>query len=138
MLDGMVAIEAGQASPVGELYNEVPDRVSDVATLIGAGFAAGGNVILGFSASLVALFTAYVRAVGKAAGAPQQFCGPMAKQQRMFLVSFVGLYCALLPATWQPPWGLMTASLSIIVITGLLTAVRRLLRTARALRSAAS
>src|SRR4051812_42207120 len=28
MLDGMVAVEGGRASPVGELYNEVPDRVS--------------------------------------------------------------------------------------------------------------
>src|SRR4051794_29802427 len=37
MLDGMVAIECGRASPVGELYNEVPDRVSDVGTLVGLG-----------------------------------------------------------------------------------------------------
>src|SRR5260221_8901784 len=29
MLDGMVAVGGGRASPVGELYNEVPDRVSD-------------------------------------------------------------------------------------------------------------
>src|ERR1700722_9340933 len=29
LLDGMVAIESGRASPVGELYNEMPDRVSD-------------------------------------------------------------------------------------------------------------
>ena len=29
MLDGMVAVGRGIASPVGELFNEVPDRVSD-------------------------------------------------------------------------------------------------------------
>src|SRR5437867_3360995 len=28
MLDGMVAIECSRASPVGELFNEIPDRVS--------------------------------------------------------------------------------------------------------------
>src|SRR6185437_11072107 len=33
LLDGMVAIESGRASRVGELFNEVPDRVSDAATL---------------------------------------------------------------------------------------------------------
>ncbi len=31
MLDGMVAVVSGRASKVGELYNEVPDRVSDAA-----------------------------------------------------------------------------------------------------------
>ena len=37
MLDGMVAIHTGKASRWGELYNEVPDRLSDSAILIGAG-----------------------------------------------------------------------------------------------------
>src|SRR5439155_6616796 len=87
MLDGMVAIECGKASPVGELYNEVPDRVSDAAILIGAGYAAGGDILLGSAAACVALFTAYVRAMGKAAGARNEFCGPMAKQQRMFVIT---------------------------------------------------
>src|SRR5690348_14657426 len=41
LLDGMVAVECGRASPVGELYNEVPDRISDAAVLIGAGYAQG-------------------------------------------------------------------------------------------------
>jgi hypothetical protein len=31
MLDGMVALASGRDSKVGELYNEVPDRVSDAA-----------------------------------------------------------------------------------------------------------
>src|SRR5579875_3268256 len=41
MLDGMVAVASGKASAVGELYNEIPDRLSDAAILIGAGYAAG-------------------------------------------------------------------------------------------------
>jgi phosphatidylglycerophosphate synthase len=89
LLDGMVAIESGKASLVGELYNEVPDRVSDSAILIGAGYAIGGDAILGFAAACVALFTAYVRAMGKAAGAPQEYCGPMAKPQRMALMDWL-------------------------------------------------
>ncbi len=35
MFDGMVAIEQGRQSPLGELYNEIPDRVSDAFILIG-------------------------------------------------------------------------------------------------------
>src|SRR5205809_7643373 len=62
MLDGMVALASGRASKVGELYNEIPDRVSDAAVFIGAGFAWGGNVALGYVATILAIFTAYIRA----------------------------------------------------------------------------
>jgi phosphatidylglycerophosphate synthase len=134
MLDGMVAVASGRTSPIGELFNEAPDRVSDAATLIGAGYAAGGQVELGYAAACVALFTAYVRALGKVAGAPQEFCGPMAKQQRMFVMTVVALYCGLAPTNWQPDWGLPAAALVVIILGGLVTAVRRLSRTAAYLR----
>ncbi|MER3417427.1 MAG: CDP-alcohol phosphatidyltransferase family protein [Chloroflexota bacterium] len=140
LLDGMVAIESGRASPVGELYNEVPDRVSDAATLIGAGYAVGGDAVLGYVAACIALFTAYVRALGKAVGAPQDFCGPMAKQQRMALLTLVALYCGLTPADWQPIWGdpprqgLAAAGLLVIALGSLLTAIRRLVRIAANLK----
>ena len=47
MLDGMVALASGHASKIGKLYNELPDRVSDAAVFIGAGFAWGENIPLG-------------------------------------------------------------------------------------------
>ena len=62
LLDGMVAIEAAQASRVGELFNEVPDRVSDAATLVGLGFAVGSVPLLGFLAAILAILVAYIRA----------------------------------------------------------------------------
>ncbi len=65
MLDGMVAVVSGRASKVGELYNEVPDRASDAAVFIGAGYAGGGNVALGYIATILAIFTAYVPLQGK-------------------------------------------------------------------------
>src|SRR4051794_29283839 len=34
LLDGMVAVAAGRTSKLGELFNEVPDRLSDAATLV--------------------------------------------------------------------------------------------------------
>jgi phosphatidylglycerophosphate synthase len=140
LLDGMVAVESGRASPVGELYNEVPDRVSDTATLIGAGYAIGGDPVFGYLAACAAMFTAYVRAAGKAAGAPQEFCGPMAKQQRMAILTVVAVYCGVAPIAWQPIWndfggrGLAAAALLVITLGALFTAVRRLLRIAANLR----
>ena len=140
MLDGMVAVQTARASPVGELFNEVPDRISDTAIIIGAGYAAGGMPELGYLAALAALFTAYVRAEGKVAGAPQEFCGPMAKPQRMFVLTLAALYAGLAPAAWQPKLavlpdrGVIALALLVVAAGGLLTALRRLARVARALR----
>lgn len=142
MLDGMVAILRGVASPVGELYNEIPDRISDFALLVGLGYAAGGAPALGWAAALTAVFTAYVRAEVKVAGAPHDFCGPLAKPQRMFLVTLAGLYCCFSPAHWQPmltDWRLGPAGLTLIIIIvgGLITAVRRIWRAGSHLNRAA-
>jgi phosphatidylglycerophosphate synthase len=131
LLDGMVAIGRGIASPVGELFNEVPDRVSDTAVLAGLGWAAG-QPALGLGAALAAMATAYVRAVGRAAGAPSDFRGPMAKQHRMAVATAVAVSCALAPAAWSAP--VPAAALWLILAGALLTAARRLLGTARALR----
>lgn len=138
LLDGMVAVESRVASPYGELFNEVPDRVADIAILIGAGYATGGDPTLGLLAALVAVFVAYVRAQGKVVGAAQQYCGPMAKPGRMVVILAIALYGGLTPARWQPTvaigtahFGLMAMGLAIIVAGGLLTATRRLHRIAR-------
>jgi phosphatidylglycerophosphate synthase len=140
MLDGMVALASGHASKTGELYNEVPDRVSDAAVFIGAGFAWGGNITLGYIATILSIFTAYVRAAGKIAGASNEFCGPMAKQHRMFAITLICLYAAFTPRSWQvmafndSQIGLMTVGLVIIIAGCAITVIRRLSRIARVLK----
>ena len=104
LIDGMVAIEGKKQSKVGMLYNELPDRVSDVAGLVGAGFAAMGNVELGFAAAVFAVMTAYVRAVGKAEGAGNDFCGPMAKPHRMAMLTVMCMLMAVLPSGAHAWW----------------------------------
>ena len=131
LLDGMVAIGRGVASPVGELFNEVPDRVSDTAVLLGLGVAAG-SVALGLAAALAAMLTAYVRTTARAAGAPSDFCGPMAKQHRMALATALALWCALVPGAWGGALAVM-AVLVAITLGSVLTAWRRLARAAAAL-----
>jgi phosphatidylglycerophosphate synthase len=136
LLDGMVALESGTASRVGELYNEVPDRVSDTAALAGLGYAAGGDPVLGWAAALAAMFTAYVRTTGKGAGAKHDFRGPMAKQQRMALVTLTALFCAAAPRAWQAVGGrsVVALVLAVVIAGSVLTALRRLAAIARALR----
>jgi phosphatidylglycerophosphate synthase len=140
MLDGMVALASGRDSKVGELYNEVPDRISDAAVFIGAGYAWGGDVTYGYIATILAIFTAYIRAAGKIAGAPNEFCGPMAKQHRMLVITIACVYSMVVPRSWQifhlgdVEIGVMGMGLIVIIVGCLLTVSRRLQRISRALR----
>lgn len=138
LLDGLVAVEGGRASAVGELYNEAPDRVADATILLGLGYADGGDPMLGALASVVAVFTAYVRALGANTGVGQVFLGPMAKPQRMAVVTAAAMLCALTPRSWQidvaAQLDVVDLSLLAIIAGGLFTAARRLRRIAQLLR----
>ncbi len=139
LLDGMVAVEGGKGSPVGALYNEVPDRVSDAAIFIGAGYSLCSRPELGLMAATVAVFVAYVRAIGSSAGAGEVFAGPMAKPQRMALMTICCLLCALVSwlqwgTTGQFQSNLMGIALGLVVVGGFITSYRRLRIIARKLR----
>lgn len=98
LFDGMVAIEGGFRTRSGEIYNELPDRFSDGFILAGAGYACPDLVwlsALGWLAALLAVTTAYVRALGAASGAQQYFLGPMAKPHRMAVMTVAALASAV-------------------------------------------
>ncbi len=142
LIDGMVAVEGRLRQPTGDLYNDAPDRVSDAAGLIGLGYAAHSSPELGYLAALVAVLTAYVRVLGKAVAGHSDYGGPMAKQQRMFLVTLCALFMGLTPHAWQPAladeprFGLPVVVLALIVAGGLWTALRRARGAALRLRKA--
>lgn len=140
LFDGMVALESGKASPVGELFNEVPDRLSDAALLVALGFVPTSSPHLGYAAALLAVFVAYVRAMGAVAGAGQLFAGIMAKPQRMFLVTVLCLFEALAPSAWSRSpllFDLGAAGLVLAVICAgcVVTSVTRLAAIAGKLRA---
>lgn len=135
LFDGMVAVEGGLKTKSGEIFNELPDRLADWVVLLGAGYAAGagGNgVALGWAAALLAILTAYVRALGAAAGAGQQFLGPMAKQHRMALMTTTAVASAIV-ALFHREFPLMEFALWILIMGTILTVVRRTLRVVQVL-----
>lgn len=129
LLDGMVAVEHGRAGKAGPFWNEVPDRVSDLAILAGAGFGAGAPS-LGFAAGASAVMTAYVRALGESLGAPADFSGPLAKQQRMWVIGAGALLACAEPLRgWRGES--LALALAAVIAGAALTALfraRRLLR----------
>jgi phosphatidylglycerophosphate synthase len=131
LLDGMVAVEGGKGSPVGALYNEIPDRVADTAFLVPLGYAAG-LPWLGWAAALGAMMTAYVRTFGGALGLAQDFGGVMAKQRRMAALTVALLAQAVEHALWGTRVSLLAAAW-IIMGGSLLTVATRTLGIARRL-----
>lgn len=147
LLDGMVAIEGNRRSPLGDLFNEVPDRVSDTVIFVGAACALGGLAWIGWAAACAALFVTYIRVLGRSLGFPSDFRGPMAKQQRMFLMTVACVYLAVAPASLKPAfqlWGggpellVMEWVLVVIALGSLVTAARRLATLAANMRRAAA
>ncbi len=139
LLDGMVAVEHGKGGPYGPIWNELPDRVADVLLLVAAGYGASiltdlsGASALGWLAAVLAVLTAYVRELGRALGFPADFCGPMAKPQRMAVLT-----AACLVSMIEPLWGwgghVMVIALMVIAIGAVATVIRRVRHLARRLR----
>ena len=133
LLDGMVAVEGGRASAVGALYNEVPDRIADSLLIVVLGYAIE-CAWLGWLGALAAALTAYIRVLGGALGLPQDFRGPMAKPQRMAVLTGACLLAAGESALFGSHWALAAAAW-IIALGALLTCATRLRAIAGALRA---
>ena len=133
MLDGMVAVEGGLQTKSGEVFNDLPDRISDAFILIPVGYAVFNQPygpLLGWLAALLAIFTAYVRMMGGAAGLKQSFMGPMAKPHRMFALT-VGCVLSILE-TWYLHRGIILWLDLIIINLGCVITIWR--RTANIIR----
>jgi phosphatidylglycerophosphate synthase len=119
LIDGMVAIEGGKGAKDGPFWNEAPDRFSDLLFFAGAGLAAG-NPALGLLAAALAIATAYIRELGRAEGFPPDFSGPLAKPQRMAVLTASTVLAALYATEWT-----LTVTLWIIVAGTAATILRR-------------
>jgi len=132
LFDGMVAVEGGKRSAVGEVYNEIPDRVSDTLFLVAAGYTTPWPE-LGWAAAVLAVGTAYVRAFGASLGNGNDFAGPLAKQQRMAMLT-IACVAAPIEHLVTGTFYAMPAALGIIAALTGWTCVRRTSRLAVFLR----
>ncbi len=129
MMDGLIALEGNRKSPLGDMFNEIPDRYEDIVILAAAGYACGHS-ILGWIAAALAVLSAYLRAFGASLGTRQYFAGPMAKPHRMFVLTVA----CLIEVFMQNHGAVLTAGLSIIIAGLLITDHRRRIFIARELK----
>lgn len=135
LFDGLVAVEGGKGAPDGPWWNEAPDRVSDLFILTGFGLAAGAPT-LGLLAAALAIFTAYIRELGRANGLGNDFAGPFAKQHRMAAVTLAALLQAGAMIAGKD-WPLLYIALCVILLGTAATVIRRSLRQIAALQARA-
>jgi phosphatidylglycerophosphate synthase len=127
LMDGMVAVEGGLRSPSGEVFNELPDRISDVVILVSIGYSLPAIRYapeLAWSAALLAVLTAYVRQLGGSLGMPQDFSGPMAKPHRMAVLT-VACAVSVVELLLHFPGNALIAALVIVAVGSLITFARR-------------
>lgn len=135
LFDGMVAIEGGFKTKAGEIFNELPDRFSDAFLLIGAAYSVPSyawTIEAGWTAAMMAVITAYCRALGASMGAGQHFSGPMAKQHRMALMTGACAVAALAPL-WPEAAKSIPFTLIAIAAGCVVTVFRRCRKIAKAM-----
>ena len=135
LFDGMVAIEGGKQSAVGALYNEFPDRIADSVLIIALGYACQ-QPWLGWLGALAAALTAYIRQTGAGLGFGHDFRGPMAKQQRMFVLT-LGCILGAVELCWDGGQRLLLTAAVVIAAGSVLTCITRTRALAARLREAA-
>lgn len=124
LMDGMVAVEFGKKSKTGDLWNDVPDRFADVAIILGAGYFENSYplaVEIAWANSVLAVMTAYLRVLGASLNSPHYYIGPMAKPQRMAILTAAYIGSAIYPGA-----GLLYGTLLIMLIGQIVTCARRL------------
>jgi len=117
-VDGMLAREFGQQSPLGAYFNELSDVISDAAlylpfvAIAPFGWGSVGAVIFLSAVSEMA------GALGPMDGAPRQYDGPMGKSDRAFLFGALGLWLGLVGSLPDAAlWIMPAAALAILLNT---------------------
>ncbi len=142
MLDGMVALATGKASRIGEIVNELPDRISDVLIFVGVAHSGLCHVLGGYWAAIFALLVAYVGILGQAVGVQREFSGLMTKPWRMVTLH-VGAWITL--GMWWGGGNIYLGPLTVldwthlvVIVGSIQTLIIRLARIVKSLNSSDS
>ena len=132
LLDGQVARLGGTARPMGEVGNELADRLGDVLFIGGLAFVAGVGPLAAGGAITAALLASYAGITARAVGAPRQYGGVMSKPARMIALAVA----APMALVADDPWPLLVTAV-LIALGGLVTLVQRVAAPSRWFRDAA-
>lgn len=115
-IDGMLAREFNQKTPLGGYLNEATDVISDTALYLPFAFVApfGWGVIL--LVIFLAFMSEFLGALGQVHGSGRRYDGPMGKSDRAFVFGLIGTIYAVfgqLPAWFG--WALYAVALLLVL-----------------------
>ena len=117
-IDGMMAREFGQKSPLGAYLNELTDVVSDAALYLPFAFVAPLDWQKVGAVIFLAALSEMTGVVGVMIGASRRYDGPMGKSDRAFVFSLIAIWIAVTNGT-LPGWSgaIMWAIAAVTAIT---------------------
>ena len=123
-IDGMLAREFGQQSPLGAYLNELADVVSDAALYLPFAFVSPfGPWSIGL-VTFASCVSEMAGALGPMVGTARRFDGPMGKSDRALVFGALGLYVGLGYSLPQVAFWLLPA-LAMLIGCNVLLRVRR-------------
>jgi CDP-diacylglycerol--glycerol-3-phosphate 3-phosphatidyltransferase len=130
LIDGNLARRTGRIHPRGELFNEVGDRLADIAFLAPVAWLPGASASLVLLGVLGGVLASYVGITSRAAGGERIYRGILSKPGRMALLLVCSLWAfAEGPGSnnaWLVFGALLLLGTTLTVIDRLIIAVRRL------------
>ncbi len=101
-IDGMLAREHNQQTPLGAFLNELTDVVSDAALYLPFALVSPFNPVWVGAVIVLAGLSEFAGALGPTVGASRRYDGPMGKSDRAFVFGALALYVAA--GGHLPPW----------------------------------
>jgi CDP-diacylglycerol--glycerol-3-phosphate 3-phosphatidyltransferase len=130
VIDGNMARRTGKIHPRGELYNEVGDRLADIAFLAPVAFLPGASPHVVLLGVLTGVMASYVGITAKAAGGERIYRGILSKPGRMALLAACCIVAFVLgPAdtrAWAAFGPLLLLGTAFTVLERVVVAIRRL------------
>jgi CDP-diacylglycerol--glycerol-3-phosphate 3-phosphatidyltransferase len=127
LLDGALARRTGRMHPRGELYNELGDRLADIAFLAPVAFLPGADrttVLLGVAGAILASFAGVVP---RAAGGERIYRGILSKPGRMILLGAFAVAAFIVgPDAWALFGPLLLLGTVLTAVERIVVGIRRL------------
>lgn len=120
-VDGMLAREHDQRTPLGAYLNELADVLSDAALLAPFALVAPFNPAWVGAVILLAVVSEFAGVLGPNVGASRRYDGPMGKSDRALIIGVLGLWLGL--GGSYPDW--LAWLMPLMALLLLITCVRR-------------
>lgn len=122
-LDGILAREFGDASPLGAYLNELGDQISDIALILPFAFLAPFASEWVFAIAVLCLLSEFAGVAAPLVGSRRRYDGPLGKSDRALVFGALGAWIGI--AGSLPNWiGLLMPVLAVLLILTTINRVR--------------